>query len=618
MAGKNLNISVGVDSKAYKAGWDEVIKVTKGAGATVEKDAEKMVNALNQKFDKMSMRQQIRQMENLAAKMEQTGVAGTKAFSDVIRKTGELKAAQSDLKDLIEASRPDQPFKVLSNTLKSSAQAFAGLQGAMQLFGVESEDAQKALLKVQAALALVEGTKALDGFTDSFKQLNAVIKANPYLIAATAITAITIAIIEYTKELDASEEITKKTIGVHLDQVTSLNQLKSVINSNIASEEQRTAALKRAIAIAPDYLSGLDLKKDKLEEINNAIQMYIELLGLQARAEVTKGMYTEQLKKEIELENQLRVLKKDKKGWAIASGIVGHGAGHSPLEEELRLQKEKTAELKKQSDIIAATAQLEEDRLKKLYRKPTGGGVPTPTGGGGSSTSAPYNPGTQRPVAAVENSMQGIKKGAVEYHAELDKGALPGGALDNYKKKLKEVQIALADEEAWNKGMDLAAKFNNQLETSLESMVENIATAIGSGADPLDAFLNSLADTLSGFGKLLIAQGIGVEAFKESLKSLNGVVAVIAGAGMMAAAAATRSYVSNKAKKFATGGMVDSPTFAMVGDNLNAHNNPEFILRRDQLSKMIQPGGQNVTVTGVIKGQDIWLTNQKYSIQRAR
>ena len=68
----------------------------------------------------------------------------------------------------------------------------------------------------------------------------------------------------------------------------------------------------------------------------------------------------------------------------------------------------------------------------------------------------------------------------------------------------------------------------------------------------------------------------------------------------------------------AKGALAFSPTNAIVGDNVNAQNDPEVIAPLNKLKGMMGSGQQNVVVEGRINGNDIWLSNSKTNGQRNR
>jgi hypothetical protein len=81
------------------------------------------------------------------------------------------------------------------------------------------------------------------------------------------------------------------------------------------------------------------------------------------------------------------------------------------------------------------------------------------------------------------------------------------------------------------------------------------------GADAgaiLGALMQPFADTAGQLGSMLIAQGLAIEAFKTSLKSLNGVAAIAAGTALLAISAAMKSGIKSLAKGGASAGSAAS------------------------------------------------------------
>ena len=71
-----------------------------------------------------------------------------------------LDDKMQDFNDRVKALNPDKFSKVLTIT-QGVTQGFQAAQGAMALFGSESEDLQKTLVKVQGAMALAQGLEGL-------------------------------------------------------------------------------------------------------------------------------------------------------------------------------------------------------------------------------------------------------------------------------------------------------------------------------------------------------------------------------------------------------------------------------------------------------------------------
>ena len=124
-----------------------------------------------------SLRSQLRQAQaDVALLSEKFGVTSREA-TEAAKKAGELKDRIGDAKALTDAFNPDAKFKALSSSLAGVAGGFAAVQGAQALFGKQSEEVEKTLLKVQSAMAISQGLQTIGESVDSFKQLGAVIKS---------------------------------------------------------------------------------------------------------------------------------------------------------------------------------------------------------------------------------------------------------------------------------------------------------------------------------------------------------------------------------------------------------------------------------------------------------
>ncbi|PUZ21809.1 hypothetical protein DCC81_24795 [Chitinophaga parva] len=143
--------------------------------------------------------------------------------------------------------------------------------------------------------------------------------------------------------------------------------------------------------------------------------------------------------------------------------------------------------------------------------------------------------------------------------------------------------------------------------SGIVSVGEAFGAALVSGdwQSVLGSFEITIANFLAQLGKLLIIQGLGIDAFKSSLATLQGETAIFAGVAMVAAAGAFRAFASKGPEKFATGGTVFGPTLALIGDNPSG---VEHIIPQEVLDKMgggsgFKPGD----IIAQIKGNDLVL-----------
>jgi hypothetical protein len=122
-----------------------------------------------------SLKKQLREAQNEVTALSDKFGATSKEAINAAKKAAQLKDAIGDAKALTDAFNPDAKFKALTASLSGVAGGFAALQGAVGLFGKQTEAVEKTLLKVQSAMALSQGLQAVGESIDSFKQLGAVI-----------------------------------------------------------------------------------------------------------------------------------------------------------------------------------------------------------------------------------------------------------------------------------------------------------------------------------------------------------------------------------------------------------------------------------------------------------
>jgi len=123
-----------------------------------------------------SLRQQLREAQEDVATLSQKFGATSKEATDAARRASELKDEIGDAKTLVDAFNPDAKFNALSSSLVGVTSAFSAAQGVMGLMGIQSKNAEEALLRVQSAMALSTGLQGLAESKDSVIQLGAVIK----------------------------------------------------------------------------------------------------------------------------------------------------------------------------------------------------------------------------------------------------------------------------------------------------------------------------------------------------------------------------------------------------------------------------------------------------------
>lgn len=95
--------------------------------------------------------------------------------ANAAKRAAELRDRIGDAQLLTQAFNPDAKFRSLTASLSGVAGGFSAVQGAIGLFGIESKEVEKQLLKVQSALALSQGLQSIGESVDAFKTLKTVI-----------------------------------------------------------------------------------------------------------------------------------------------------------------------------------------------------------------------------------------------------------------------------------------------------------------------------------------------------------------------------------------------------------------------------------------------------------
>ena len=143
-----------------------------------------------------SLKSELKDLRNQLGTLEQ----GSEAFNKAAERAGQLQEQIRGVNDAIENADPEKKFAPFTRTVQGLAGGFAAAQGAMGLFGSESEELEKQLLKVQSAMALSQGLNSLLEFKNDFKDLgkmilNNVVKAFTTLRGAIIASGIGIAAI---------------------------------------------------------------------------------------------------------------------------------------------------------------------------------------------------------------------------------------------------------------------------------------------------------------------------------------------------------------------------------------------------------------------------------------
>lgn len=93
------------------------------------------------------------------------------------KKVATIKDKLVEAKETSDLFDPGKKFQAFSGVLTTVAGGLSAVQGAMGLLGAQSDDVQKALLKVQSAMALSQGLSTIKDSAKDFARLGTIIKS---------------------------------------------------------------------------------------------------------------------------------------------------------------------------------------------------------------------------------------------------------------------------------------------------------------------------------------------------------------------------------------------------------------------------------------------------------
>ena len=117
-----------------------------------------------------SFKAQIREAQQEALRLAEAFGETDERTLAAAQRVAELRDRMEDVNATIEGLHPDK-FQAIANITGTLANGFAAAQGAAALLGGESQDLQKAMLKVQGAMAFSQG---IAGLKDIKNQLGGV------------------------------------------------------------------------------------------------------------------------------------------------------------------------------------------------------------------------------------------------------------------------------------------------------------------------------------------------------------------------------------------------------------------------------------------------------------
>lgn len=258
-----------------------------------------------------TFKQQLKEAKNEAQQLVATfGEFSQEALAGQ-QKVANLSDQMEDFNDRVKALNPDK-FAKVQTVVNGVASGFSAAQGAMALFGSESEDLQKTLVKVQGAMALAQGLEGLGKVQQQFMTIGKTIGGQVLTavrsfgttvkstLISTGIGAFVVllgtmvaywdeikeAVSGVSEEQKKNLELTKKAVTSEEGKLETLNSQDNILKQQGKTEEQilklKIAQTKVVITQLENQLAAQEqIKKVQVEtarENQKILQNVIRLL----------------------------------------------------------------------------------------------------------------------------------------------------------------------------------------------------------------------------------------------------------------------------------------------------------------------------------------------------
>jgi len=291
--------------KGFKEGSAEFNKLSQSI-----KDTEKEINNLGGSVEEASnsagsLRQQLREMI-----LELQGLEpGTDRFNELTRAAGELRDQIADTNAVINAASGaplENLGKGLGNATKIGLNGFQGIQGAMAVFGNESQNLQKTMVQLQGIMAMTQAIESFGQLGDQITNMKAsfgsfFISAKAGLqgikagVAATGIGLLVIAVgllVAYWDEIvsllgfanseqEKNVELAKENVKVAEGQLEQFQNQENSLRLQGKSEKEilqlRMEKINLVIAEQEAFVAAMKQKSE------------LEIKAAQQNQEITKG-----------------------------------------------------------------------------------------------------------------------------------------------------------------------------------------------------------------------------------------------------------------------------------------------------------------------------------------
>lgn len=592
---RSLNIVIGADIEKLQKGFNDAVSVVQSSGKKMSEAAAETAKSIQDRLASIATKNPtagtVRQLTNLAMEARALGPEFAGVANEIIKQAGKIKDSIGDAGAEVGYFASDtRRLDAVLGGVQAVAGAFGAVEGALALSGVESEDLQKTMVKLQGAIALVNGVQAIQNALQAESAVRIGITTAATRIYAVATGGATGATLAFrTALMSIGIGVVVAGIGA---LVANFDKLKDAIFPADAALKGLNNTLDKTIAKNENDIKILEAKGDKLGSFAKQEQN-LNLTLQKARANFGKNNKENWGKIIDDTKAALTVLNIERDKYNAEEAAKQQAHADEALRKQAEQYEKRKAKLRKFNEEQAKIEREGRERaLSYLDLDRAGIAKVTPA---------------LRPKP-ISGPIQSTSK-AMSEETRLQR-------QEQLKQELNQIDY----EERMVKSMEgVNAAFNNLSVQGLESFGQALGDILTGQINSFDDFgkalLGSVAQFMRAFGSALIATATASKAFKELLIK-DPVLAAAAGVALVAGSA----VISGMLKKgpqptaFAEGGIVSGPTLGLVGEYPGASSNPEVIAPLDKLKGMLNMNNNSGYIASTsIQGRDLAIILERYN-----
>ncbi len=325
---KDLAVSGNENTEQAKKLRDEIVELDSKLKQVDATTGQHQRNVGNYTEAVKPLRVQLRELTMELQNMSETDPR----FSEMATKAGQLRDKITDTKNVIQAtagSGVENLSKGLAGVGKVGINAFQGVEGALAIFGVESENVMRSLQKLQALAALSDALEGLGGLGDKITEIKAsFMAAASQLGIFTTAKKVDIAVTETQVVATEGATIATNTLGKSMKAlpiiaiIAGIAGLVAMIYSYVTSNEKAEQSIKKRKE--QERLANEESKKAReyigqesaefvglIVQLKNTNQNSKERAYLMSKINSTYGTTLKNIQDETLFQNQLNLAVKD-------------------------------------------------------------------------------------------------------------------------------------------------------------------------------------------------------------------------------------------------------------------------------------------------------------------